>query len=120
MDKNLEVSALLDFYAALLTENQKKVLDWHYNKDLSLTEIAENLGITRQGVRDTIKKAETQLFELEEKLHLALRFAIIEKKLQLIIENARRLETLSDIKGSEVCRLAGAIEGAAISIYRGL
>lgn len=120
MDKNLEVSTLLDFYADLLTENQKKVLDWHYNEDLSLTEIAENLGITRQGVRDTIKKAETQLFELEEKLHLALKFASIEKKLRNIIDAVEKLQNLYGTNGGEVCKLADAIEDAAISIYRGL
>ncbi len=120
MDKNLEVSTLMDFYADLLTENRKKVLEWHYNEDLSLTEIAENLEITRQGVRDTIKKAETQLFELEEKLHLALKFATIEKKLRNIMDDAEKLQNLSNIKDSEVCRLAKAIKDAAISIYRGL
>lgn len=118
MDKNLEVSTLLDFYADLLTENQKKVLGWYYNEDLSLSEIGENLGITRQGVRDTIKKAEAQLFELEEKLHLALKFSKIEKNLQLIIENAGKLQNLSGARVNEVYEIAEVIKNAADSIYK--
>lgn len=118
VDKNLEVSTLLDFYADLLTENQKKVLGWYYDEDLSLSEIGENLGITRQGVRDTIKKAEAQLFELEEKLHLALKFSKIEKNLHLIIENAKKLQNLSGARINEVYEIAEVIKNAADSIYK--
>lgn len=74
MGKDLNITVLLDFYGELLTENQAKVLDLYYNEDLSLAEIAEPLGITRQGVRDSIKRGEKQLYDLEEKLGLATRF----------------------------------------------
>ncbi len=70
MSKNLEVSTLLDFYGQLLTDKQRETVEYYYNDDLSLGEIAENLGISRQGVRDSIKRAETVMFDAEEKLSL--------------------------------------------------
>ena len=73
-DKNLNISVLLDHYGAMLTEKQREVIDLYYNDDLSLAEIAEQEGITRQGVRDNIKRAEAQLIEMEETLHSAARF----------------------------------------------
>ena len=60
MAKNLEISLLFDFYGDMLTEKQRDVVELYYNDDLSLSEIAENEGITRQGVRDSIKRAEAQ------------------------------------------------------------
>ena len=74
MAKNLHISYLLDFYSGLLTEKQREVMNYYYNDDLSLGEIAANEGITRQGVRDSIKRAETQLLELESQLGLVRRF----------------------------------------------
>ena len=68
MAKNLEISLLFDFYGDMLTEKQRDVVELYYNDDLSLSEIAENEGITRQGVRDSIKRAEAQLLEMEERL----------------------------------------------------
>ena len=56
--KNLEISYLLDFYGDVLTEKQRDVMEQYYNDDLSLSEIADNFGITRQGVRDAIKRGE--------------------------------------------------------------
>ncbi len=74
MGKDLNIAMLLDFYGELLTKKQEEALNLYYNEDLSLAEIAEPLGITRQGVRDTIKRGEKQLYDLEEKLGLAKRF----------------------------------------------
>ena len=70
-DKNLGISVLLDHYGAMLTDKQRDVIDLYYNQDLSLAEIAEHEGISRQGVRDNIKRGEAFLLEMEEKLHLA-------------------------------------------------
>ncbi|MBR6594129.1 MAG: DNA-binding protein [Clostridia bacterium] len=66
--KRFEISALLDTYGALLSARQRDVLDLYYNGDLSLAEIAEDTGITRQGVRDALKKGEAELLDYEEKL----------------------------------------------------
>ena len=74
MAKNLQITVLLDFYGDMLTEKQRNFIGYYYNDDLSLSEIAVNEGITRQGVRDAIKRAESQLFEMESRLELARRF----------------------------------------------
>ena len=58
MEKNVEISILWQMYGKLLTQKQNEYIDYYYNKDLSLSEIAENENITRQGVRDIIKKGE--------------------------------------------------------------
>ena len=68
--KNLKISLLYDFYGSVLSETQKKVIEMYYNEDLSLAEIAEHAGISRQGVRDSIIRAEEHLLLLEEKLGL--------------------------------------------------
>ena len=71
MAKDLRISFLLDFYGDMLTDTQREVVDAYYNEDLSLAEIAQDRDITRQGVRDAIKRAEQQLLEMEERLGLA-------------------------------------------------
>lgn len=91
MAKNLEVSILLDFYGDMLTEKQKNVVELYYNEDLSLAEIAAHSQITRQGVRDSIKRAEGILLELEERLGLAKRFRYIQSGLEKISEYAREI-----------------------------
>ena len=62
MEKNVKISMLCEVYGKLLTEKQLTILEDYYNQDLSLSEIAENNKITRQAVRDIIKKGETKLF----------------------------------------------------------
>ena len=76
-EKDLKKAYLLDFYGDILTERKKEVLDMYYNEDLSLAEIAEQIGISRQGVRDLIKKAEEEIFFLEEKLGLAQKMSAL-------------------------------------------
>jgi predicted DNA-binding protein YlxM (UPF0122 family) len=92
MAKNLEISLLLDFYGEMLTEKQREVIEYYYNDDLSLAEIADNQGITRQGVRDSIKRAEYQLLEMEERLGLAQRFREMRNGLEQIQEAARQIQ----------------------------
>jgi predicted DNA-binding protein YlxM (UPF0122 family) len=72
-EKNLKLAALLDFYGEVLSERKQSVLSMYYNEDLSLAEIAEEIGISRQGVRELIKKAEEELLFMEEKLGLQKR-----------------------------------------------
>lgn len=73
-EKNLNIAFLLDFYGDILSERKRLVLNEYYNNDLSLAEIAGDLGISRQGVRELIKKAESELLFYEEKLGLARKF----------------------------------------------
>ena len=67
MEKNIEISLLLDFYGELLKPSVRETIDLYYNDDLSLAEVAAQCGITRQGVRDSVKRGEAQLFAYEEK-----------------------------------------------------
>jgi len=76
------MALLYDFYGDMLTERQKEFYDLYYNEDLSLAEIAENYGISRQGVRDVIVRAEATLTELEEKTGIIRRFHKTQAQLQ--------------------------------------
>ncbi len=98
MEKNIEISILLDIYGKLLTEKQYSLLDDYYNKDYSLSEIAENLGITRQAVRDNLKKGELNLYELEEKLLLLKKAKSQEKLLKDILEKVDDKNIQKEIK----------------------
>ncbi len=68
MENELFVSVLFDYYSAMLTERQRDIFEMYVNNNLSLSEIAENLGISRQGVRDGLIKTEKALIGFEEKL----------------------------------------------------
>lgn len=78
MEKDLKFSALLDLYGGLLTEKQADALDYYYNEDYSLAEISELMDITRQGVRDFIKRGEAVLADTEDRLQLYERFKALE------------------------------------------
>ena len=69
----MRISALIDIYGAILTDRKREIMEYYYDDDLSLSEIAEITGISRQGVRDSIKKSEIELRELEEKLGFSKR-----------------------------------------------
>ena len=68
MEKSVKISMLLELSGKLLTEKQADTVDLYYNQNLSLSEIAEELNITRQGVRKNLVYAEDKLFDIEEKL----------------------------------------------------
>ena len=91
MDKKIEISMLWQIYGALLTEKQKEYIDYYYNEDLSLAEIAQNDGITRQGVRDIIKKGEKKLFEYEEKLLFMKKTMNQEKQIENILAQLNKI-----------------------------
>ncbi len=93
MGKNLYISALLDVYGAFLNDKSRALTEYYYNDDLSLSEISENEGITRQGVRDQIKRAETQLLSLEEKCHYCEKFL----KLKDLANDRGNIEEIIDI-----------------------
>ena len=91
MAKNLDIVLLADYYGEMLTENQRKFIEYYYSDDLSLSEIAQNEGITRQGVRDAVKRAETQLYDMEKKLGFAERTRKITEALDVIMENIEEI-----------------------------
>ena len=96
MAKNMEIALLFDFYGEALTAKQQNMVELYYNNDLSLAEIAENEGITRQGVRDAVKRAEAQLLEMEDQLHLVQRFKDMRAGLEQIARDARDIAAVND------------------------
>ena len=95
MDEILKQSLLYDFYGELLTEHQKEIYEQFIVEDLSLSEIAKDAGISRQGVHDLIKRCNKILEEYEAKLHLVERFLSIKDKVHQINE------LLEDTKADE-------------------
>lgn len=89
MAKNIENAILLDTYGSMLTEKQYDTLSLYYDEDLSLSEIAENMGITRQGVHKCIRTAEEYLTQLEETLGFA-------QKYRKVCDLCDKLTTLTD------------------------
>ena len=101
MDKHIEISMLWEIYGKLLTEKQYEVLNDYYNNDLSLSEIAENNNISRQGVRDLIKKGESKLFEYEEKLNIMKKTQINEQTIQNVLAQLSKISENSSEKKIE-------------------
>jgi predicted DNA-binding protein YlxM (UPF0122 family) len=98
MDNKVQISMLCDIYGKLLTEKQFEFINDYYNNDLSLSEIAENNEITRQAVRDIIKKGERKLFEYEEKLLFMKKTINQEQKIQQILFNLTKIQKDSSDK----------------------
>lgn len=95
MAKDLKISYLLDFYGEMLTAPQREMVEAYHNEDLSLGEIAEERNISRQGVRDAVKRAEQQLLEMEEKLGLVKRFHEVREGLAAICDCALAIQDLN-------------------------
>ena len=99
MSKDLSISLLMDFYGQLLTDKQLTALEFYYNDDLSLAEIAQEMNISRQGVRDFIKRGEKQLDDFEQKLGLAGRFEKIKNNIEQIDFLLDAFASNKDLKG---------------------
>ena len=112
-EKDLKKAYLLDFYGEVLTERKKEVLDMYYNEDLSLAEIAEQIGISRQGVRDVIVRAEATMQEVEDKTGIIKRFEAQRPHLDAIEAAAAEMKTINyrryeDPRLTELATLIGA------------
>ena len=94
MEDRLETGWLLDFYGPMLTDRQREILSLWCEDDLSLSEIASQEGISRQGAYDTVRTAEQRLRELEERLGLLSRYRRLTEGLGTCLEEARRAEAL--------------------------
>ncbi len=101
-------SILLDFYGPLLTEKQRQCFDLHVNEDLSLSEIAEQSGVSRQGVWDNIRRAEAAMKDIEEKTGLIRRFTQTREALERLRGELGELSSLSEGRAREVAEAAGA------------
>ena len=113
-EKTLQNTMLFDFYGDLLTDKQKEYFDLYHNEDLSLSEIAERAGITRQGVYDIISRAEKSLFEIEQKTGVVQRWRDTRTELMRAGLLARELLSLCDgerDKAELASELIAALEG---------
>lgn len=109
------MTLLFDFYGDLLTDRQKEFYDLYYNEDLSLAEIAENHGITRQGVRDVIVRAEAYLTEIEDKTGIIRRFHTMQAQLKEVEGCAQTLLELNATRfeDGDLERLGQKLRGLA-------
>ena len=114
-NQTYRMTMLFDFYGELLTERQKEFFDLYYNEDLSLSEIAENEGISRQGVRDVIVRAEAIMTDLEDKTGLMKRFMLMQQQVQAILDAAEKIQTVNyrQYDNPELARLADEITRSA-------
>lgn len=86
MDKGIKISMLLEIYKDLLTDRQADIIDLYYNQNLSLSEIADDLGVTRQAIRKSLVEAEKNLFMLEDKLRILEKQMKREEKIEELLK----------------------------------
>ena len=91
-----EMALLFDTYGGMLTDKQRECFDMRYNQDLSLGEIAEMMGVSRQAVNDNLKKTEALLRRMEENIGSVKRDMLIRKAVQEILDVATVLDASSD------------------------
>ncbi|WP_455582573.1 YlxM family DNA-binding protein [Dysosmobacter sp.] len=117
-NQTYRMTMLYDFYGELLTDRQKEFFDLYYNEDLSLAEIAENAGISRQGVRDVIVRAEGIMQEVEDKTGLIRRFEAQRPHLDAIEAAAAEIKTVNYrlYEDRHLTELADLICGEAASL----
>ena len=117
-NQTYRMTMLFDFYGELLTERQKEFFDLYYNEDLSLAEIAENSGISRQGVRDVIVRAEAAMQEVEDKTGLIRRFHQMQEHIASIESAVRELQTINyrQYEDPRIDQLAEIISQAASAL----
>ena len=117
-NQTFRMTMLFDFYGELLTDRQKEFYDLYYNEDLSLSEIAENYGISRQGVRDVIVRAEAYMTEIEDKTGLVKRFMQLQPHVKR--SRTRRADqsssTSAGMRTASSEELAGVIEAEAAAL----
>lgn len=120
MEKLLEQALLFDFYGELLTEHQKQVYEEVVLEDYSLSEVAEERGISRQGVHDLIKRCNKVLSDYEDKLHLVERFIKIQKTVEQIDALAMTKVEADDLKNAskEYSRIMEQIKVLTDSILK--
>ena len=118
MANNIEISMLLDLYGEALTTKQRDYLYFYYNDDLSLSEIAENEGITRQGVRDAIKRAEAVLYDMESKLKFSQKLEKMQTGLESIVKCAEDINeyNLNHGLSREINDITVKIKSIALSL----
>ena len=117
-NQTYRMTMLFDFYGDILTERQRELFDLYYNEDLSLAEIAENCGISRQGVRDVIVRAEAAMNELEDKTGLLKRFMRMQDSVDAIVAAANEIKTINyrQYENPRLDELADAVLNSAAAL----
>lgn len=120
-NKPLEMCLLFDFYGEMLTEKQKEMFDLYYNEDLSLAEISEHIGITRQGVRDSIVRAEHALRDMEQRLGLVARYGKIDPNIDIMLSDVHRLRLINanQLHNAEISRILARLDANIKAIASG-
>ena len=117
-NQTYRMTMLFDFYGDILTDRQRELFDLYYNEDLSLAEIAENCGISRQGVRDVIVRAEAAMNELEDKTGLLKRFMRMQSSVDTIVAAANEIKTINyrQYENPRLDELADAVLNSAAAL----
>jgi len=111
-EKDMTIPLLMDLYGQVLSERKRELLDYYYNEDYSLAEIAEITGISRQGIRESVKKSEAELRTLDASLQLVERTQDLERKIAGIREKMRLVleETLEESVREKLEQICNAID----------
>ena len=105
----LHMTMLFDFYGELLTEKQREYFDLYHNEDLSLSEIAEKVGISRHGVYDIVKRAENILIETEEKTGIVKKWMYTQEEIEKAIKLTEELKQQPDTNINKIDRLISVL-----------
>lgn len=120
MDKTVRMALLFDFFGELLTERQREYFSLYYNENLTLSEIAENSGVSRQAVRDIVTRSEAILEDIESKTNLLGRFTEMQSDTAAIREALGGIYALNSaqFQSGELCRLCGMISDSLDRLER--
>ena len=111
-EKDMTIPLLMDLYGQVLSERKRDLLDYYYNEDYSLAEIAEITGISRQGIRESVKKSEAELRTLDASLQLVERTQSLERKIAVLREQMRTVldEPLEDSVREKLEQIRSAMD----------
>ncbi|MDL2205518.1 DNA-binding protein [Eubacteriales bacterium OttesenSCG-928-N13] len=106
MERRNDMNLLLDFYGGLLNDSSMKMCSMYYGEDMTLAEIAELMGVTRQAVHGVVRRTEDKLLNYESKLHLIDKSRKIRREINAVTQSLERVEASTETKQA----LAQAIE----------
>ena len=110
MNDIYRLSMLLDFYGELLTRNQLDILNEYVNDDLTISEIASNRGISRQGVHEVVKRSEAILEEYEKKLGLINKFILVKLDIKELLTIIEELDINNSFRNEIMLKVQGLLE----------
>lgn len=109
MERFVRVSQMYDFYGKLLTAKQRQAVEWYFEHDLSLAEIADEIGTSRQAVHDLLRRSEQAFASYEEKLGLAKRYADQQEQIAELTDLLQQLQDTEDIRWQQVFQLLAQV-----------